>query len=138
VIRERSDWAVAHGLLPEEYPVLIEALENAPTAVRPRVLNRLGLSYAAAGAYAEQVEVDRSLLVLRPNAGIALRRLVSMGCCDWIGRKRRGERSARCCSWIRGIPAHDSSRQRWNAMQGSGSRSRTSRPLSAFRALPTP
>jgi len=76
VLRQRPDWAVAHGMAPQEYPRLIRARENVPPAVRLQILDRLGQSYAAIGAYAEQVELDRSLLALRPNTKSALRRLV--------------------------------------------------------------
>ena len=76
VIRHRPDWAVAYGMLPRKYPDLLRARESAPPAVRLSVLDRLGQSYAAIGAYAEQVELDYSLLALRPDTRSALRRLV--------------------------------------------------------------
>ncbi len=76
VIAQRPDWAVRHNLLPNQYEALLTATRSAEPAVRVAALEGLGLSFALAGAYREQLEVDGVAAALRPRAKPPLRRLV--------------------------------------------------------------
>ncbi|MDX1432167.1 MAG: hypothetical protein R3286_06925 [Gammaproteobacteria bacterium] len=76
VIREHPGWAVAHALVPEEYPALLEQAAGADAEARRRARNTLGLIYLMAGAYAEQVELDRATAAEFPGDERPRRRLV--------------------------------------------------------------
>jgi hypothetical protein len=75
VIRARPDWAEANGMVPRGFASLGRDAE-APGPRRVASLETLGLAYALAGAYPEQVEIDRVAVALRPRAKAPRRRLV--------------------------------------------------------------
>jgi hypothetical protein len=76
VIRERPDWAEAHGLLPRGASALREAARSADPERRFRALGSLALPLALVGAYEQQLTLDREATRLRPDAEAPLRRLV--------------------------------------------------------------
>jgi hypothetical protein len=76
VVRERPDWAIVHRMLPVDHAELVAALEDPDANRRFRAHNRIGLFYALLGAYADQVEIDRTVARANPNAKAPLRRLV--------------------------------------------------------------
>jgi tetratricopeptide (TPR) repeat protein len=76
VIRARPDWAAARGMLPPLYPEKLAARASPDPEVRFRSLDTLGWVYAFLGAYADQLEVDRQAVALRPELKAARRRIV--------------------------------------------------------------
>jgi hypothetical protein len=77
VIRARPDWALAHGLLPRNHDALLAASRSEDAATRAGALEALALARALVGAYAEQIELDREAIALRPRAKAPRRRLVA-------------------------------------------------------------
>jgi hypothetical protein len=76
VLRERPDWAAAHGLLPPGAARLAQERQSPDPEVRFRALDRLAASCALSGAYATAVALDREAAALRPRSPAPLRRLV--------------------------------------------------------------
>lgn len=75
-IRANPEWAIAHALLPPEYPTLLREAESEDHKVRGRARNALGLIYLMAGAWEEQVAFDRDTIAEFPHARRARQRLV--------------------------------------------------------------
>ena len=76
VIRERPDWAMEHGLLPESHDALVAASRSEDPDERARGLGGLAQTRALLGDHAGQVEIDREVAALRPRAKRPRRRLV--------------------------------------------------------------
>jgi hypothetical protein len=76
VIRSRPDWAEAHGIVPPGYSEILAAREDPDPELRFRAQEVLGETFALAGAYAEQIEVDREAIELQPMARVPRYRLV--------------------------------------------------------------
>lgn len=74
VVRARPDWAAAHELLPPGWPQLLTARNSPEPGVRAAALEKIGLSHALAGAYADELAVEREAEALRPRAPAPLRR----------------------------------------------------------------
>jgi hypothetical protein len=75
-IREHREWSDRWGLLPAGWSALVEQTSAADPAARAQALETVGLGYALAGAYREQVANDRRAAALRPKAKAPRRRLV--------------------------------------------------------------
>jgi hypothetical protein len=75
-LRERRAWADAWGVLPAGWSALADRVSRAAPHERVELLETLGLGYALAGAYPEQLANDREALALEPDARAARRRLV--------------------------------------------------------------
>lgn len=75
VVRERPEWAVAHGILPLDYASLLAARAGSEPGARAAALEQLGLAYALAGAYELQLAVDREAIALDPRSQSPRRRL---------------------------------------------------------------
>jgi tetratricopeptide (TPR) repeat protein len=76
VIRTRPDWAMAHGMVPEDYLASLTERQSRSFSVRFRALQNLGVTYALVGAYHDQIEIDREAKALRPRAKQPRLRLV--------------------------------------------------------------
>jgi hypothetical protein len=76
VLRERSSWAIAHGLVPVEFQRLVGATRAHDTSRRQGALDRLSSVYAALGVYDRAAGIDRQLLEEEPRALRPRRRLV--------------------------------------------------------------
>jgi hypothetical protein len=72
VVRERPDWAVARGLLPETG---LPTLESPDPERRFRALDLMGFIYTLLGAHDVGVRVDARAAALRPEARAPRRRL---------------------------------------------------------------
>jgi hypothetical protein len=76
VITRRPDWAIAHQMLPFDYPALLAQSASHEAPGRLAALDLLGISYALIGAWESGVGVDRELLELEPRYPQARIRLV--------------------------------------------------------------
>jgi tetratricopeptide (TPR) repeat protein len=76
VIRARPDWAASRGMIPPLYAEALAALGSPDPDAQFRSLDTLGWVYAFLGAYADQLEVDRQAVALRPEVKAARRRIV--------------------------------------------------------------
>jgi tetratricopeptide (TPR) repeat protein len=76
VIRSRPEWAAARRMLPRRYAESLAERENPDPDLRFRSLDYLAWVYAFLGSYADQIELDRQAVALRPEAKAAHRRLV--------------------------------------------------------------
>lgn len=76
VIRERPDWAAAHGILPRGIARLSQQRQGRDPEERYRALETLGTMCALTGAYRTAIALDREAAALRPDAPGPLRRLV--------------------------------------------------------------
>jgi tetratricopeptide (TPR) repeat protein len=76
VIRARPEWAAARRMLPRRYAERLAEHESPDPAARFRSLDYLGWVYAFLGSYADQLEMDRQAIALRPEAKAVRRRLV--------------------------------------------------------------
>jgi hypothetical protein len=86
VIRDAPDWAIAHGVVPRNFPKLLEWAQARP---RSPATDRLAALYAALGLYDRALALDRTALRVEPGAVHARRRLV------WsLLRTRRFEEAA--------------------------------------------
>jgi tetratricopeptide (TPR) repeat protein len=70
VLRDHTQWAIEHRMLPIRYHELFEARSGSPNA-----LNNLGIIHLLLGDYAAQIEFDRELVSLVPNNLDGRRRL---------------------------------------------------------------
>ena len=93
LLRDRPDWATAHGMVPPEYPEWVRDRASGEPEVRFRALTGLGRTYALLGAYEEALEVDREAVRLRPSSQGPRRRLVYE--LLRMNRNRRGVAAAR-------------------------------------------
>jgi hypothetical protein len=75
-LREHRAWADAWGVLPDGWSALPDRLSRAAPHERAPLLETLGLGYALAGAYPEQLANDRLARELQPAAAAPRRRLV--------------------------------------------------------------
>ena len=75
-IRADSGWAVAHALVPPEYPELLAQARSADSEARRLARNALGFIYLMAGAYPEQVAFDRATAREFPHEKLPRQRLV--------------------------------------------------------------
>jgi len=76
LVRARSDWCMARGILPPHYAQLLAARASPDPDLRPRAREALGVLYAVIGAYREQVANDREAAAERGGAKAPRRRLV--------------------------------------------------------------
>ena len=75
-LREQRAWADAWGVLPDGWSALADRVSRVSPHERIELLETLGLGYALAGAYPEQLANDREAEALRPDAPAPKRRLV--------------------------------------------------------------
>lgn len=76
VVRDAPEWMASQGLLPEEFSRWQQQRTDSDPAVRYEALDSLGRLYTLMGAYANQSEVDREALELRPAEKAPRRRRV--------------------------------------------------------------
>lgn len=75
VINDARAWAIQHGLVPNYYSTLIDALDDRSSPRRLRALNMLAETYCALGLYEKALEIDRDLIAAKPDALSPHRRL---------------------------------------------------------------
>ncbi len=76
VTRERPDWASRHGLLPENFAELRERSESGSAQDRFIAMGSLARFLALAGAYEDQIALERRAIGLRPKAERPHQRLI--------------------------------------------------------------
>ena len=76
VIDDEQMWATDHALVPRYFQTLIERANDRSSRDRFNYLNMQSEIYAALGAYAQAIAIDRQLLASEPNAIKAHRRLI--------------------------------------------------------------
>ncbi len=76
VLRERPEWALAHGIAPEDYPALVTRIGDADPATRFAALEQLGSLQAALGLYADGITTEERITGQWPRAVSAHRRRI--------------------------------------------------------------
>ncbi len=105
VLRERPDWALRQGWVPEHLPQLEAARGGGPLS-RARALEALGLLHALLGSYEEGLRLDAEAVALRPRAKAPRRRRVHA----WIRLGRGAEALAEARELMRLDPSDPWSR----------------------------
>lgn len=102
VIALAPEWAAEHQLVPPRWVDLLDAREAARAEGRAAPFEAVGLVYALAGAYPEQLANDREAARLAPGAKAPLRRLV------WaLLRMGRADEALARAQELRGLDAGD-------------------------------
>jgi hypothetical protein len=132
VVREHRAWADAWGVLPEGWSALPGRLAQAAPRERAALLDTVGLGYALAGAYPEQIANDGEARALQPDARAPRRRLVY-----GLLRLNRPGQALREARELVALDARDARSRRF--LEGAQRAARASSPdarIAAIDALP--